>query len=189
MDAVKLEEYRNGKYMTVKEYYSTNLDVFIELVEGRVFDMVSPNRMHQTLAGHIYRKIADYIDSNHGDCKVYPAPFDVQLWADKDTVVVPDISVICDPDKLDDHGCVGAPDLIIEIVSPGNFRHDYIRKLNLYLDAGVREYWIVDPMKKEIFVYILETDAYDLQAYTFDDTVPFYIYPGLSIDFSKIDLS
>ena len=101
--------------------------------------------------------IGNYINSKGGSCKVYPAPFAVKLFEDDSKIIVePDISVICDPNKLTDRGCTGAPDWIIEIVSPSNSSNDYIRKLNLYADAGVREYWIVDPISKKIFVYHLE---------------------------------
>ena len=98
----------------------------------------------------------------------------------------PDISVICDPDKLTDRGCEGAPDWIIEIISPGTFSHDYVRKLNLYLDAGVKEYWIADPMKKKVLVYHLEESGVELDIYSFEDKVKTHIYKDLWIDFQEI---
>lgn len=119
---------------------------------------------------------------------MYPAPFAVKLRDDRDTIVEPDISVICDPGKLTDRGCTGAPDWIIEIVSPSNSSHDYVRKLNLYLDAGVREYWIVDPTTQRIFVYNLDIDSFRVQTYTFNDTVKVGIYEDLKIDFSTLEL-
>ena len=132
--------------------------------------------------------IRDYLKSKGGFCKVYPAPFAVKLHEDRKTIVEPDISVICDHDKLTDRGCTGAPDWIIEIVSPGNSSHDYIRKLNLYTNAGVREYWIVNPIKKSIYVYYLEETKFETTAYTFQDKIKVNIYDDLWIDFSDIRL-
>ncbi len=103
------------------------------------------------------------------------------------TIVEPDISVICDKSKLTDRGCTGAPDWIIEIVSPSNSSHDYILKLNLYANAGVREYWIVDPYKERIFVYRLEQEHFEVETYTFHDCIPAGIYADLQIDFPSLD--
>ena len=134
------------------------------------------------------KTIANYIDSKKGPCKVYPAPFAVKLFSEDDkNVVEPDISVICDPNKLTDRGCTGAPDWVTEIVSPGNPGHDYIRKLNLYADAGVKEYWIIDPDKKRIFVYFLEK-AFEVETYTLLDKIKVNIYDDLWIDFKELEL-
>ena len=100
----------------------------------------------------------------------------------------PDIRVICDPNKLTDQGCTGTPDWIIEIVSPSNSSHDYIRKLNLYADAGVREYWIVDPMEQKVLVYFLEQDKFKVKYYTFQDKIKVNIYDDLWIDFTELKL-
>jgi len=100
--------------------------------------------------------VGNYIINNHGECKIYPAPFAVFLFADDSKYLEPDISVICDKDKLNDNGCNGAPDWIIEIVSPSSKVMDYYTKLSLYREAGVREYWIVDQMKQTILVYEME---------------------------------
>ena len=134
------------------------------------------------------KKIAFYIDAKNGRCKIYPAPFAVKLFNDEKNVVEPDISVICDRNKLTDRGCTGAPDWIIEIVSPSNSSHDYILKLNLYANTGVREYWIVDPYKERIFVYHLEQDHFEVETYTFHDCIPVGIYADLQIDFASLDL-
>lgn len=123
-----------------------------------------------------------------GPCQVYPAPFAVKLKADQKNIVEPDISVICDPNKLTDRGCTGAPDWIIEIASPANSSHDYIRKLNLYADAGVREYWIVNPMKRTVYVHHLEEKQFETTAYGPNDTVRVNIYDDFSIDFKDIGL-
>ena len=130
--------------------------------------------------------LLNYIKKNQGECEIIPAPFAVNLNADDRRWVEPDISVICDPDKLTDRGCEGAPDWIIEIISPGTFSHDYVRKLNLYLDAGVKEYWIADPMKKKVLVYHLEESGVELDIYSFEDKVKTHIYEDLWIDFQEI---
>lgn len=101
--------------------------------------------------------------------------------------IEPDISVICDPNKISQKGCKGAPDWIIEIVSPSNSSHDYVKKLNLYLDAGVREYWIVNPKTETILVYFFEQEILG-QSYTFSDKVKVNIYDDLTIDFTDINI-
>ena len=103
-------------------------------------------------------------------------------------MVEPDISVICDPNKLTDRGCTGAPDWIVEIVSPSNSSHDYVRKLNLYMEAGVREYWIVDPLSMKIFVYHLGETDFKADAYTLQDKIKVNIYDDLWIDFTELGL-
>ena len=155
-----------------------------ELIDGQIYYMAPPTRKHQDIAGTLYRKIADYIDSNSGSCKTYIAPFAVFLNEDDKNYVEPDISVICNPNKLNERGCVGAPDWIIEIVSPGSRKTDYFTKLFKYRTAGVREYWIVDPIKNLILVYNFDTS--DSEQYTFADTIKAGIYDDLYIDFSKM---
>ena len=139
-------------FYTENDYYNLPENVRAELIDGQFYDMAAPSRIHQEILNTINNTIYNYIHSKKGDCRVYPAPFAVKLFNDRKTVVEPDISVICDPNKLTDQGCSGAPDWIIEIISPSTSSHDYVRKLNLYLDAGVREYWIVDPTQKHIVV-------------------------------------
>ena len=134
----------------------------------------------------VSRRIGNYIEENGGGCEVYPAPFNVWLKKESKNKVEPDISVICDPDKITEKGCEGAPDWIIEIVSPNNPMNDYIRKLNLYLESGVREYWIVDPIKDQITVYNFEEIGFSPTYYTFNDTVKAGIYDDLFIDFKEI---
>ena len=136
-----------------------------------------------------YYTVEDFYNmSKGGKCRVYTAPFGVQLNDKKDTVLEPDISVICDTDKLTPRGCVGAPDWIIEIASPSNPSHDYITKLNLYHDAYVREYWIVDDQSSQILVYNMESGSFTMKAYTFTDTVKAGIFEDLYINFSSLDL-
>lgn len=178
-----------SKFYTESDYYSLPENIRAELIDGSlIYNQAAPSRIHQTILGELYTLIHNYIKANSGPCRVYPAPFAVRLRDDKATIVEPDISVICDRKKLTDQGCNGAPDWIIEIVSPGNSSHDYVLKLNLYADAGVREYWIVDPSRESIFVYYLEQDHFMVSTYTFQDKVKVNIYPDWYIDFAGLDL-
>jgi Uma2 family endonuclease len=177
------------KIYTDQDYYSLPEDVRAELIEGQlIYNQAAPSRIHQTILGELLVIIKNYIKNKGGKCQVFPAPFAVELNKDKKTIVEPDISVICNLDKLTERGCVGAPDWIIEIVSPGNSSHDYVRKLNLYSNSGVREYWIVDPMKKRIFVYHLEKESFEVEAYSFHDKIKVNIYDDLVVDFEELGL-
>lgn len=173
---------------TEDDYYAIPEDVRAELIDGQIYYQAAPSRIHQKILSALHINIGNYINSKSGSCEVYPAPFAVKLNEDMKTIVEPDISVICDHDKLTDRGCTGAPDWIIEIVSPGNSSHDYIRKLNLYADTGVREYWIVDPMKQTVFVYYLEETNFEVSSYTFQDKIKVNIYEDLLINFQEITL-
>lgn len=157
-----------------------------ELIDGQIYYMAPPNRRHQEIAVELLTIINNYIKSKDGPCKPYVAPFAVFLNEDDKTYVEPDISVICDQNKLNDKGCVGAPDWIIEIVSPGSRRMDYSIKLFKYRSAGVREYWIVDPDKNRITVHDLINE--DVNEYTFADSVKAGIYEDLSIDFGQLNI-
>ena len=185
----------------IKKYNYTDYLTFdenerIEIIEGRIYNMSpAPSRIHQEIIMEISYKIKNFIESNNGTCKVYVSPFDVILKnddeniEDSNNIVQPDISVICDKNKLTDKGCTGSPDMIVEVVCPFNTNNDCVRKLNLYDHYKVREYWIVDPIKKNIFVYTLSDNAYGMpDVYTFNDKVKVNIYDDLEIDFSTIDL-
>ena len=174
---------------TEDDYYNLPEHIRKELIDGQFYDMAAPNRLHQKILMHLSRVIANYIASQNGSCEVYPAPFAVKLFDDKKTIVEPDISVICDTTKLTDQGCSGAPDWIIEIISPGNPGHDYVRKLNLYMDANVLEYWIVDPLRQKVIVYYLSQTNFEMETYTFQDTFKVNIYNDLYINLSELHFS
>ena len=176
------------KTYTIDDIYALPDGQRAELIDGQMYLMAPPIRIHQKLISQFTKIIGNYIDARHGICEVYPAPFAVKLFEDDKTIVEPDISVICDQDKLTDKGCTGAPDWIIEIVAPGNPAHDYVRKLNLYLDAGVREYWIADPIQKSIHVYHLVEEQFKMTSYTFQDEIKAGIYDDLCIDFKELGL-
>lgn len=125
------------KVYTEEDYYSLPEDTRAELIDGQIYYMSAPSRIHQEILMFLSKTIANYIDSKHGSCKIYPAPFAVKLFGDDDkTIIEPDISVICDKNKLTDKGCSGAPDLVIEIVSPSTQQLDYGIKLFKYRTAG-----------------------------------------------------
>ena len=140
---------------TFADVLSWDEDERIEIIDGEAFMMATPSRIHQEISGELFRQLANFLEGKQ--CRVYPAPFGVRLFArdgdgpeDVDTLVEPDISVVCDRSKLDQHGCKGAPEMVIEILSPSTLRHDRLVKLNLYDQAGVLEYWIVDPQNRAV---------------------------------------
>lgn len=172
------------KLYTTADIYDLPEGQRAELIDGQIYYMAPPNRRHQKISSQLHGKIWNYISSKNGSCEVYSAPFAVFLNEDDRNYVEPDISVICDPEKLTDRGCMGAPDWIIEIVSPSSRRMDYFVKLFKYRSSGVREYWIVDPDKKQIIAYDFIND--DMNQYTFADSVKVGIYEDLVIDFAEI---
>lgn len=143
-----------------------------------------PSTRHQLISTYICREISLYIYNNKGACQVFAAPFAVYLNGNDANYVEPDISVVCDPKKIKPKGCYGSPDWVIEIVSPSTRSNDYITKKNNYLNAKVKEYWIVDPLSFQISVFDFEHNS--KKQYTFYDIVPCHIYQGFSIDFSEI---
>ena len=177
------------KYYTTEDYYNMPEEIRAELIEGQIVYMATPSTQHQRISGRLYAAIFNYINAKGGDCEVFPAPVSVQLCKEDDTIVEPDISVICDPDKITERGCVGAPDWIIEIVSPSNAKHDYITKLSLYSNANVKEYWIIDAEQNKIYVYDLQDNKLVLSPYTFRDKIKVGIYEDFYIDFSDLNLN
>ncbi len=181
-----MDSAKHINYYTEEDYYNLPDDVRTELIDGVFYDMAAPSQLHQELVVKICSMIDNHISRSKGKCKVIPAPFDVKLEKDKDNIVQPDISVICDRDKLDGVRCNGAPDWIIEIVSPGSVHHDYARKLKLYQRAGVKEYWIVDPENESVTTYFFDADSAHIEGYDFTDTVKTGLFDTLNISFSEI---
>ena len=171
-----------GIRFTYSDYASWNDDNRYELIDGVVHLMSAPTATHQGILVELSRQIANYLVGK--SCRVFVAPFDVCINGKgdlDDTVVQPDILVICDTSKLNDKYCNGAPDLIIEILSPSSTRHDRIVKLNKYLQAEVREYWIVDPADRSITVHLLENGKYIIYAYDESDIIAISILDDCSI--------
>ena len=154
-----------------------------ELIDGEIFYMASPNITHQSLLRELAITFTLFQRNNQKPCETFFAPFAVYINRDKYNYLEPDLIVICDKkedDRLQKNGCHGAPDLVIEIVSPSSKTMDYIRKTAKYQETGVREYWIVDPMKEQVFIYYLEDGEGPVQ-YTFADTIPVKITEDFSI--------
>jgi len=176
----KLEsEARESREYTVDDIYALPEGERAELIDGKIYFMSSPSAAHQRVLGKLYRIIADYIDSKKSNCEVFLAPFAVFLNNDNKNYVEPDIFVVCDKYKLDEKGCNGAPDWVIEIVSPSSRSMDYFTKLFKYRESGVREYWTVDPQSKMIKVYNFEKGEY--AEYSFAEKAVSGIYEDLTV--------
>ena len=171
--------------ITLEQYEILPEDQRIEVFDGVAYDMASPSQEHQTISMELSTILNTYIKRKKGSCQVFHAPFDVKLSDHPLTIVQPDLMIICDPNKLDGKRCNGAPDFIIEIVSPGNPADDYIRKLYYYKNSGVREYWIVDPRRKLVIVNYFDKNMLNIQ-YSFDSVIKVNIYEDLLINFSEI---
>lgn len=174
MDALKKEN-----FYTMEDIYALPDGERAELIDGQIYYMAPPGWNHQRISSYLHNEIYNYIKENGGQCEVLAAPFAVFLNEDDTIYVEPDISVICDRSKLDEKGCHGAPDWIIEIVSQSSRSRDYMTKLFKYRTAGVREYWIIDPERQMVTVYGFEYEK--VEQYSFGEAVPAGIYEGFSI--------
>ena len=174
MDALRKED-----NYTVDDIYALQEGERAELIDGKIYYMAPPNTRHQRLVSDLHYQIKDFIKRNNGKCEVFSAPFAVFLNRNDKNYVEPDISVICNKDKVTDKGCDGAPDWVIEIVSPSSKPMDYFTKLFKYRTAGVREYWIVDPIKQRVTVYFFEKES--VEEYSFGTDISVGIYEGFNI--------
>ncbi len=174
-------------FFTAKDFFTLPEEERVELIDGVYYYMPAPSLAHQELVMFLCEKFRSWIHENGGDCRVYPAPAAVQPDPDDDrTVVMPDVVVICDKSKMHLRYCLGAPDLLVEIVSPSSRQRDYRVKLEKYTRAGVREYWIADPLQERITVYDLAHKK-PASLYTFHDKVPAAIWENrMSVDFGEL---
>ncbi|WP_236974626.1 Uma2 family endonuclease [Membranihabitans maritimus] len=175
-----------------RDYLRWEIEERLELIKGKVFQMAGPNTSHQRVSINISGELFQFLKRRK--CEVFAAPFDVRLPVnskkDKDifTVVQPDICVVCDPEKIDFKGVIGAPDIVIEILSPSNNQKELKDKYEVYEEAGVREYWIVHPEERTIFRYILD-DTGKFQPtplLTVGDTVSSEVLPGIDLDLTEV---
>ena len=186
LDTQKLYSYADYLLWQVKER--------IELIKGKVYKMSpAPGTEHQRISHELDRQFGNYF--HRKPCQVFPAPFDVRFPRKGEigdelvhTVVQPDLCVICDPAKLDERGCKGAPDLVVEILSPGNFKKEMRDKFEVYEEAGVREYWLVNPSDKTVFIFVLNDQwrFIGLQPLTEDQKGISTIFPELEIDLNEV---
>jgi len=159
-----------------------------EIIYGEAYAMSAPNAYHQSILGEMFKQIAVFLTGR--ECKAYPAPYDVRLFWEEDesddTVVQPDISVVCAKEKRGAEGCRGAPDFVVEILSPSNTAIEMQRKFNLYRDAGVREYWVADGESKTVIAYLFDGDRVASKTYGESDSAQVASLPGLSIDLAPV---
>ena len=183
-----LPQLKEEEYFTYADFLEWDESVRAELHDGEVYMMAPPLRVHQEVFIQLVLQIGNYLKGKK--CKLYPAPFGVRLFPKKDksddTVFEPDIVVICDQEKLDDRGCNGAPDLVIEILSPSTAKYDRVYKFRKYQKAGVREYWIVDPETKTVQVCLLENDRYVVDVYEDPEKVPVFVLEGCEVDLKEV---
>ena len=171
---------RHG-HRSAQEWHDLPEDQRVELISGNLIWMDAPLRPHQRIVGELFAELHNYIRAHGGSCEADIAPFAVNLCADESTYVLPDVLVTCDRSKLSDRGCEGAPDFVAEVVSPSSRRMDYMVKMVRYEDAGVREYWIVDPQICQTTVYRFGLEGPFLTTYAFNEPVPVGIFEGLSL--------
>ncbi len=179
---------KGGKGYTIADIEALPEGERAELIDGELFRMDTPVTIHQMIQMALSARIWNYIAENKGSCRVLPAPFAVYIKKDRNNYVEPDISVICDRDKLDEKGCQGAPDWMIEIVSPSSKKMDYERKVQLYREAGAREYWIVDPETETVTVYDFASSPTPAQ-YPFSDQIKVGIFENLWLNLSEMDFA
>ena len=179
-----MEALRKEEIYTIEDIYDLPDGERAELIDGQIYYMAPPTWKHQRISMFLSSEISSYIKNNKGNCEVLAAPFAVFLNKDDSNYFEPDISVICDRSKLDEKGCHGAPDWLIEIVSPSSKTMDYFRKCSLYKAAGVREYWIIDPKEKCVIVNNFENGT--SKQYPFSEQIKAGIYEDFFLDFNEV---
>ena len=179
----------NGIY-SYADYLVWKIKERVELLKGKIFEMSAPSPIHQEISGNLQGALFVFLKNSR--CKLYTAPFDVRFPQKGEsqvyTVVQPDLCVVCDLEKIDSKGCVGAPDLVFEILSPGNSKKEMKSKFALYQEEGVREYWVVDPERELVFVYVAENKKFKPTIPIADDYVYSTIFPDFKIHTSDLFL-
>jgi Uma2 family endonuclease len=181
-----------GNHYTYADYLNFTFDEMVEIIKGKIYRMSpAPTSLHQMVSRNLCGVLYNYLKGKK--CQMYNAPFDVILpvkgkdFMQSDRVVQPDIVVICDTEKIKERGCFGAPDFIIEILSPHTTKKDIQTKYELYEESGVKEYWIVEPINQTVEVFVLEMDKYKrIATYVEDDMVPCHTLPGLEFDLKEV---
>lgn len=173
------------------DYLTWNEDERWEILESVQYMQAAPSRIHQEISGELYRQFANYLQGK--SCRVYHAPFCVRLDVEKNdsdikNVVEPDITIVCDSSKLDEKGCLGSPDMIVEIISPSTGKKDKVTKFNKYEISGVKEYWVLEPEQKLVSVFLLQSNGrYGRpEMYTDEDKIKVSIFPELEIDLKAV---
>lgn len=189
-----LKDLDPDKLYTYADYLEWKFEERVELLKGKIFQMGAPGSNHQRVSKRLFSAINNYLTGRN--CEVFYAPFDVRIPRksadDKDIITVfqPDLCVICDPTKIDEKGCLGAPDIVIEILSPGNNKKELKYKFDIYEEAGVKEYWIADPREKSVQIFLLINGKYSSEGYLIDeDKITSNILPGFSMIISELFLN
>ena len=177
---------RQGEY-TLEDYYAIPDGIRVELIDGVIYDFFgAPTLIHQSIIGVIYAKLLAHVTAHRGQCMTFFSPINVQLDCDDKTMLQPDLVIVCDRDKFNRRCIYGAPDFVIEVLSPSTRRKDMVTKLDKYMAAGVREYWMIDPKKKTVIVYDFEHDQFPM-IFGFQDKVPVHMWDGeCVIDFQEV---
>lgn len=183
-----------SKQYTYSDYVLWRFQERVELLKGWILPMSAPNAVHQTISYNLSGLF--WVHLKKKKCQAFAAPFDVRLPLPKDrvtskkfdTVVQPDLCVICDTSKINKQGCVGAPDLVVEILSPGNSRKEMRDKYALYEEAGVLEYWIIDPARRSVLTYILENGIFAIgsRPLTDEDVLTSHVFKDMKIDLTEV---
>jgi len=175
-----------NKHYTFTDYMSWDDDQRWEIIDGELYMMSAPTTRHQEISGNLFLLFGNHLKGK--TCNVYYAPFDVCLKSDTtdDTVVQPDLVIICDDSIMMKTGCSGAPDMVIEILSPSTATRDFAIKLTLYERTGVREYWVVSPDEKQVITYILENERYIMKPYSEKETAPVHILEDYEINLAEV---
>lgn len=176
---------KQGQY-TIEDYFALPEENRYELIDGVIYDMASPSRDHQLIAGFLYHRLMTCADQHPSQCQPYMSPLDVQLDKDNRTMVQPDVIVCCSPDQDSGVRIFGAPDFLAEVESPSSHMRDRFIKLSKYKNAGVREYWLIKPDRQQVVVFLFSEDD-RITIYTFDDDIPVYISEvACTVNFSAI---
>ena len=184
-DGVEICGKKPGEY-TIEDYLALPDDKRVELIDGFFYDMAGPKIRHQQIAGELFISLTLQIREKGGSCQVFMSPVDVYLCEDQQTVVQPDVQIVCDPSKITEKSIVGAPDFVLEVISPSTGFKDYTIKLHKYQEAGVREYWIADPIKKRLMIFYFEGEEVP-QILPLEGQAALRIFGGeVSVDLDRI---
>lgn len=175
---VKKPRVRSYGDKTLEDYLALPEGTRVEMLDGRFYEMAGPTTSHQGVAGYLYQHFWNHIKNHKGTCRAFVSPIDVQVDAeDTRTILQPDVVIVCDRNKITRARIVGAPDLVVEVVSPSNRKWDTMVKKQRYFETGVKEYWIVFPKERKVWVYLFEKDT-EPKEYSFDDRIPVTIWNG-----------